>query len=130
VSRASGSRRCWARSWPDPARALVPRTPRAELARAVLPVAVAPQLEILAQVGVIVYMFLVGSGSTPRCCASRTHVAVAVSHASIVLPFVLGATLSLWLYPRLSSRDVPFTVFALFMGVSMSVTAFPVLARI
>jgi Kef-type K+ transport system membrane component KefB len=55
---------------------------------------------------------------------------VAISHASIVVPFLLGAALALVLYPRLSTRDVPFTVFALFCGVSMSVTAFPVLARI
>jgi Kef-type K+ transport system membrane component KefB len=45
-------------------------------------------------------------------------------------PFVLGAALSLWLYPLLSHREVPFTSFALFMGVAMSITAFPVLARI
>jgi Kef-type K+ transport system membrane component KefB len=47
-----------------------------------------------------------------------------------VAPFLLGAVLALWLYPRFSSSNVPFTVFALFIGVSMSVTAFPVLARI
>jgi len=46
------------------------------------------------------------------------------------LPFILGAALALWLYPRFASRDVSFTSFALFIGVSMSVTAFPVLARI
>jgi Kef-type K+ transport system membrane component KefB len=55
---------------------------------------------------------------------------VAVSHASIVVPFLLGCTLALLLYPRVSSSDVPFTYFALFCGVAMSVTAFPVLARI
>jgi Kef-type K+ transport system membrane component KefB len=43
---------------------------------------------------------------------------------------VLGATLALWLYPTLSTSDVPFTSFALFLGVAMSITAFPVLARI
>ena len=46
------------------------------------------------------------------------------------MPFVLGALLALALYPRLSSSDVPFTSFALFLGVAMSITAFPVLARI
>lgn len=51
-------------------------------------------------------------------------------HASILLPFALGCVLALWLYPRLSTSDVPFTAFALFVGVSLSVTAFPVLARI
>src|SRR6185295_260563 len=60
----------------------------------------------------------------------RTHATVAVSHASIVLPFVLGCALALLLYPSVSSSDVPFTYFALFCGVAMSVTAFPVLARI
>jgi K+:H+ antiporter len=51
-------------------------------------------------------------------------------HASIVAPFALGTILALYLYPRLSTNDVPFTSFALFMGVAMSITAFPVLARI
>jgi Kef-type K+ transport system membrane component KefB len=60
----------------------------------------------------------------------RTQASVAVSHASIVVPFVFGGALALLLYPRLSSSDVPFHAFALFVGVSMSVTAFPVLARI
>src|SRR5262249_19074307 len=52
------------------------------------------------------------------------------SHASIVFPFLLGAALALLLYPRLSSSDVSFTSFALFAGVALSITAFPVLARI
>ena len=56
--------------------------------------------------------------------------AVAVSHASIVVPFVLGGALSLWLYPIYSHQGVPFTSFALFMGAAMAITAFPVLARI
>jgi Kef-type K+ transport system membrane component KefB len=55
---------------------------------------------------------------------------VATSHASIVVPFVLGGFLALELYPRLATRDVSFASFALFMGVAMSITAFPVLARI
>src|SRR4029077_19010891 len=58
------------------------------------------------------------------------HAAVAVSHASIVAPFVLGSVLALGLYPIYSHAVVPFTSFALFMGVAMSITAFPVLARI
>lgn len=58
------------------------------------------------------------------------HAAPAISHASVMVPFLLGSGLALWLYPVLSSSDIPFTVFALFVGVSLSVTAFPVLARI
>ena len=60
----------------------------------------------------------------------RAHVTIAISHASIVAPFLLGSATALWVYPKLSHRGVPFGVFALFMGVAMSVTAFPVLARI
>ncbi len=101
-----------------------------DLSAFLLPASVAPVLGVVAQVGVILYMFLVGLELNPALLRKRTHAAVAISHTSIVAPFLLGAALALWLYPRLSTRDVPFTVFALFMGVSLSVTAFPVLARI
>lgn len=95
-----------------------------------LPDAVAPFLGVLAQVGIILYMFLVGLELDPRLLRRRTQAAVAISHASILAPFLLGSGLALFLYPRLSTSDVPFTVFALFLGVAMSITAFPVLARI
>ena len=101
-----------------------------EAAQFVLPAAIAPFLRILSQVGVILYMFLVGLELDTRRLSKGTHSTVAISHASILAPFMLGSLLALWIYPRFSSRDVPFTIFALFMGVSMSVTAFPVLARI
>ncbi len=96
----------------------------------VLPKTVAPFLQVLSQVGVILYMFLVGLELDPGLLRKRGHATIAISHASIVAPFLLGAGLALYAYPRLSSNDVPFSCFALFMGVSMSVTAFPVLARI
>lgn len=99
-------------------------------AKFILPGAVAPYLSIISSVGVILYMFLVGVELDTQLLRRRTHSSVAISHASIITPFLLGSVLALWLYPRFSSRDVPFTVFAMFMGVSMSVTAFPVLARI
>jgi hypothetical protein len=75
-------------------------------------------------------MFLVGLELDTSCIRQRAHATVAISHASIIFPFLLGSTMVLWLYPILSSSDVPFTTFALFLGVSLSVTAFPVLARI
>ena len=103
--------------WPAGAAALVP------------PEAV-PALRVLAELGVVLFMFLVGLELDLWLLARRTHAAVAVSHASIVVPFVLGSALALWLYPIVGTADVPFTVFALFLGVAMSVTAFPVLARI
>lgn len=92
--------------------------------------AVATSLKVIAQLGVILYMFLVGLELNAAKLKHKAHAAVAISHASIVVPFTLGTLLSLWLYPMLSDRDVSFVSFALFLGVAMSITAFPVLARI
>ncbi len=96
----------------------------------ILPAGIAPILGVLSQVGVVLYMFVVGLSLDLRALRGREHTTIAISHASIVFPFSLGVGLALFLYPRLATNDVPFTVFALFVGVSMSVTAFPVLARI
>lgn len=95
-----------------------------------LPPSIAPVLGIIAQVGVTIYMFLVGLQLDTRYLRRSPYAALSISHASIIFPFLLGSGLALFLYPHFSSTDVPFTVFALFMGISMSVTAFPVLARI
>jgi Kef-type K+ transport system membrane component KefB len=99
-------------------------------AEVILPGSVAPFLAVIAQLGVILYMFLVGLELNASILRRHAHSAVAISHASIVAPFLLGALLALYLYPRLSSSDVAFTSFALFLGVAMAITAFPVLARI
>lgn len=96
----------------------------------VLPPSSAPFLGVLAQLGVILYMFLVGLELNAGPIRSRAHATIAISHASILLPFVLGAALALPLYSQLAPAGVRFTGFALFMGVAMSITAFPVLARI
>lgn len=89
-----------------------------------------PLLGSIAQVGVVIYMFIVGLELNLDRAGKRAHTTVAISHASIVTPFLLGSCLALFLYPRFSTGDVPFTSFALFAGVAMSITAFPVLARI
>ncbi|MBX3172448.1 MAG: cation:proton antiporter [Candidatus Eremiobacteraeota bacterium] len=87
-------------------------------------------LGTLARIGVILYMFFVGLELDWGLLRHQGKSTLLISHASIVLPFSLGALLSLWLYPLYAGPDVPFHVFTLFLGVSMSVTAFPVLARI
>lgn len=87
-------------------------------------------LRMIAQLAVVLYMFIVGLELNTHQVGRHAKAAIAISHASIVFPFVLGATLALWLYPRLSESHVTFTNFALFLGVAMSITAFPVLARI
>jgi Kef-type K+ transport system membrane component KefB len=101
-----------------------------KLSSLILPPAVAPFLGVIAQLGVILYMFLVGLDLNLGRLRQRSHATVATSHASILAPFLLGAVAALDLYPRLSNSSVPFTSFALFMAVAMSITAFPVLARI
>jgi Kef-type K+ transport system membrane component KefB len=104
------------RAWPDAASLLFPSE-------------IGPFLNVLAQVGVIVFMFLVGLELDMGLLRQGAHSSVAISHASILAPFLLGSTAALWLYPTYSA-DAPFPVFSLFLGVSLSVTAFPVLARI
>jgi Kef-type K+ transport system membrane component KefB len=96
----------------------------------ILPPAIAPHLGIVAQLGVLLFMFLVGLELDTALLRKRSHATLAISHTSIVVPFLMGATLSLWLYPSLSPAGVSFTNFALFLGLSLSITAFPVLARI
>ena len=95
-----------------------------------LPPAAAPYLSLVAQFGVVLYMFLVGLELNGDLLRDKAHATFVTSHASIVAPFILGATLALYLYPRLSTSDVLFVDFSLFIGVAMSITAFPVLARI
>ena len=91
-----------------------------------------PVLNMLSQLGVIIFLFLIGLELDPKLIRNRGHAAVFISHASIIAPFILGALLALFLFPRLFN-DTPrmrFTAVALFMGAAMSITAFPVLARI
>ncbi len=87
-------------------------------------------LNALSQIGLVVFMFLVGLHLDLDRLRGQAHSAVATSHVSILAPFCLGALLALYLYPRLGTSPVPFTNFALFLGVSLSITAFPVLARL
>src|SRR5687767_15397090 len=89
-------------------------------------------LNVLSQVGVIFFLFLIGLELDPKLIQNRGHAAVVISHVSIVAPFLLGAALALYLYSRVftATPQMRFTSVALFMGAAMSITAFPVLARI
>ena len=97
---------------------------------ALFPPASLGYLNALSQVGLVVFMFVVGLALNPTELHGYGHAAVLTSHVSIVAPFCLGSLTALYLYPRLSDDSVTFTGFALFMGAAMSITAFPVLARI
>jgi Kef-type K+ transport system membrane component KefB len=87
-------------------------------------------ISALSQIGLVFFMFLIGLELDLTLLRGRGHSAIVTSHASIVIPFLLGTALAVVLYPRLSDDSVSFTAFALFLGAAMSVTAFPVLARI
>lgn len=101
-----------------------------EVSAYLLPPSIAPFLGVIAQLGVILYMFLVGLELDLRVLKNSGHATLVISHASIAFPFLLGALVALGLYEGLAPQGVSFTIFSLFLGVSMSVTAFPVLARI
>ena len=87
-------------------------------------------LRLLSQLGVVLFMFIVGMELNVRHVMEKGTTAVMISHASIIVPFVLGTGLALFLYHGLAPPGTSFTAFALFIGVAMSITAFPVLARI
>jgi Kef-type K+ transport system membrane component KefB len=89
-------------------------------------------LNALSEVGVIFFLFLIGLELDPKLLGNRGRAAVVISNASIMAPFAIGALLAWFLYPQLFSvTPAPkFSSVVLFMGAAMSVTAFPVLARI
>jgi Kef-type K+ transport system membrane component KefB/nucleotide-binding universal stress UspA family protein len=99
-------------------------------AAALFPPATIPFLNVLSQVGLIFFMFLIGLELDPKYLKGNLNVAILISNVSIIVPFSLAAILSLLLYPLVSNASVSFTAFALFLGAAMSITAFPVLARI
>ncbi len=91
---------------------------------------VATALRVLSQLGVILYMFLVGLELDAGRLKDQARSALAISLTGIAVPFALGIALAYWLRPILSLEGVPFASFALFFGVALAITAFPVLARI
>jgi Kef-type K+ transport system membrane component KefB len=93
------------------------------------PPGVVAAINLLAQLGLIFFMYLIGTGMNLSVMRERGIVAVTVSQASIALPMLAGTALAFALYPSFGGR-VSFIAFALFIAVSLSVTAFPVLARI
>jgi Kef-type K+ transport system membrane component KefB len=103
-----------------------------EWSATVFPAQTIPYLNILSQVGVVFFLFLIGLELDPKLIRNQGHAAIVISHVSIVAPFLLGAALALYLYPLVFTRTeaMRFTSVALFMGAAMSITAFPVLARI
>jgi Kef-type K+ transport system membrane component KefB len=96
---------------------------------ALFPTDILPALGIVANVGLVFYMFLVGLEIDPAQLKGRIGQAAAISNTSVALPMMLGIAVALPIY-TVVGPDKDFLAFALFMGVAMSITAFPVLARI
>lgn len=106
-----------------------------ELSQELFPMDQRGFLDVLARVGLVLFMFVVGLELDLGLVRGREKVAVSVSLTSILLPFTLGIGLahlfvSSGATEALKPADADFWPFALFMGAAMSITAFPVLARI
>jgi Kef-type K+ transport system membrane component KefB len=101
-----------------------------DLQGAVFPAASLGSLQMLSQIGVILFLFVVGIELDVNLLRRKADAAVLVSHSSILVPFFLGSAGALFFYGPLAPAGIPFSAFALFLGVAMSITAFPVLARI
>jgi Kef-type K+ transport system membrane component KefB len=87
-------------------------------------------LQFLSQIGLAFFMFVIGMELDTHKVKNKAHDAVMISHAGIVVPFFLGVWLAYYIYSQFAPANVNFLSFALFMGIAMSITAFPVLARI
>ena len=87
-------------------------------------------LELLSQVGLILFMFVIGMELDFGVLKNKINETLVISHAGILVPFFLGILSSYWIYEKYASSHTPFLPFSLVIGISMSITAFPVLARI
>ncbi len=101
-----------------------------EYSAMLFPVKSLGNLQFLSQIGLILFMFVIGMELDLKVLKNKANDAVVISHASIVFPFALGIGLSYFIYHRFAPAGVEFLAFSLFMGIAMSITAFPVLARI
>ena len=97
---------------------------------ALFPVASLGNLQVLSQIGLVLFMFIVGMELDLKVLKNKAHDAVIISHASIIIPFALGMGLAYFIYTSFAPMGVKFSSFGLFLGIAMSITAFPVLARI
>ncbi len=101
-----------------------------EFSHALFPAESLGNLQFLSQIGLILFMFVIGMELDLKVLKNKANDALVISHASIVIPFALGIGLAYYIYHRFAPVGVEFLAFSLFMGIAMSITAFPVLARI
>jgi Kef-type K+ transport system membrane component KefB len=101
-----------------------------EYSALLFPAASLGNLQFLSQIGLILFMYVVGMELDLSVLKNKAKDAVVISHASIIIPFTLGIILAYFIYKDFAPQGVEFASFGLFLGIAMSITAFPVLARI
>ena len=101
-----------------------------EINHFLFPAASLGSLNFISQIGLILFMFIIGMELDLKAIGKQAYGAVIISHASIIIPYTLGMGLAYFLYRQYAPAGISFLSFALFMGIAMSITAFPVLARI
>lgn len=94
------------------------------------PVTSLGNIQFLSQIGLILFMFIIGMELDVGLLKKRAGSAVIISNASIIIPYALGVSLAYFLYARFAPQETTFLAFSLFLGIALSITAFPVLARI
>lgn len=101
-----------------------------EFFETLFPVASLANLKFLSQIGLILFMYVIGMELDLSALRNKANDAVVISHASIIFPFALGTGLAYFIFTDYAPEGIAFSSFALFLGIAMSITAFPVLARI
>ncbi|MCF2491384.1 cation:proton antiporter [Dyadobacter sp. CY347] len=101
-----------------------------EFSTFLFPVQSLGNLQFLSQVGLILFMFIIGMELDLKVLKTKAQEAIVISHASIILPFALGVGLAFYIYQQFAPDGISFLSFSLFIGIALSITAFPVLARI
>lgn len=87
-------------------------------------------ITLLSQFGLILFMFAIGMELDMKEVRATLKETILISHTSTIIPFALGMLLAYYVYDSYANPETPFLSFALFIGIAMSITAFPVLARI
>jgi Kef-type K+ transport system membrane component KefB len=101
-----------------------------EISNFLFPTKSLSNLQFLSQIGLILFMFIIGMELDLKVLKTKAQEAIVISHASIILPFALGVGLALYMYTQFAPDGISFLSFSLFIGIALSITAFPVLARI
>ncbi|MFR9166994.1 MAG: cation:proton antiporter [Dysgonomonas sp.] len=101
-----------------------------EVSAFIFPESSLSNISLLSQIGLILFMFIVGLELDFKVLKNKANDAIVISHAGIIIPFTLGVILSYIVYNHFAYQHTSFLSFSLFMGVAMSIAAFPVMARI